>query len=111
MRLRVSNRELPPAGELLETAKLFGLDGELAWEVIKQVSATLGGPSFVTRSLRLQKISGNSARVVEATRLYGTGSSGERVKAANEEEIGQRFVGDSKARRCTVMRRTFQSHG
>lgn len=73
-RLRVRNRELPPASELIETARLFGLDGELAWEVIKQVTSTLDGPSFVTRSIRLQKISGHSALVAEVRRLYGSSS-------------------------------------
>ncbi len=73
-RLRVRNRELPPASELIETARLFGLDGELAWEVIKQVTATLDGPSFVTRSIRLQKISGHPALVAEVLRLYGSSS-------------------------------------
>jgi len=86
-RLRVRNHELLPAGELIGTAKLYGLDGELEWEVIKQVAEVLGGPKVVTRSLTLSRVSTQAALVAEVRRNYGTGPVG-RIHQGSDQRVG-----------------------
>lgn len=48
---RAKNRQLPPAGELIKIASQYGLEKEIACEVIKAVECTLQGPGFPTRSV------------------------------------------------------------
>lgn len=52
---RVRNGSLPPAGALIDIANQYGLGKEVTWDVIQAVHSELGGPSFVSRSLVMQK--------------------------------------------------------
>lgn len=48
---RAKNNELPPASELIKIASQYGLEKEMACEVIKAVKCHMGGPGFPTRSV------------------------------------------------------------
>ncbi len=48
---RVKDHGLPPAGELIKIASQYGLEKEMAGEVIRAVECHMAGPGFPTRSV------------------------------------------------------------
>jgi len=52
---RACKPDLPPAGELIAIAERFGLDADVAPEVIRAIRAELGGPGFLSHSVARPK--------------------------------------------------------
>lgn len=72
-RRRAKDRELPPAGELIKIASQYGLEKEMAYEVIKAVERNLGGPGFPSQSVIRPKGKGETEAVERWEKVWRTG--------------------------------------
>ena len=69
---RVKDRTLPSAGELIRIASPYGLEKELAGEVIKAVARSMGGPGFPSRSVIRPKGMNQADAVETWKKVWGT---------------------------------------
>ena len=70
---RAKDHGLPPAGELIKTASQFGLEKEIAGEVIKAVEFHMAGPGFPSRSVVRPKGSNQADAAEKWKKVWRTG--------------------------------------
>lgn len=70
---RAKNHQLPPAGELIKIAGQYGLEEEMACEVVKAVECRMEGPGFPTRSVIRPKGVKQAEAVERWEEVWGTG--------------------------------------